>query len=796
MPESKPSGLVGASGPIPLEGVLIEAEIKDFAVKQTLTQRYRNTETHPVEAIYVFPLDEGSAVCGFEAVVGGVHITGEVQEKEAAFEAYDRAISEGHGAYLLDQEKPDVFTASVGNLPPGAEVLIRIMTVAELSLEGEDIRFTVPTVVAPRYAPSEDRKGVGKTVAEAVNPPVAWSVPYGLELRVALEMGSAIKGLESPTHPISFDLDGKRATVQLGERAAALDRDFVLKIRLSDPFKPSAFIEKGPGGEHAALIAFRPHFDESDAEKARAELIFLVDRSGSMDGTSIAEARNALQLCLRSLREGIDFNIAGFGSTHELLFPESRPYGDDSLKEASQHVKFMLADMGGTEILPALEAIFKKEPRPGCPRQLFVLTDGEVSNTEAVIALVRKHSASTRVFTFGIGAGASQHLVKGMARAGEGEAEFIAPGERMEGKVMRQLARALTPSLSDVTVNWGGLSVRQAPHRVPPVFEGGRLLVYGFLKEVKNTTVTLEAKGPAGTITFPVTLDVSGSREEALITTLAARTLIRDLEEGGSPLHTRRGSLQGRQRAEAKVSPEDELKTEIIKLGVQYHLVSRHTSFVAIEKRANPVTGEMQLRKVPVALAKGWGGMDKIEPPVHMAQFGSGSLPPMSPPGFAAFAAAPAPMAKSPSPAPKRSAPPSPPPPPAAAPLADVDFDALCCESEEEDRFSPEPQPERLLDALVSLQRADGSWELDGDLARATGTVLSELKAAIANEKDQKLAAKALATALALIWLEKKAPGQKDEWRLLARKAEGWLAKQVRPSSGSSWKEMAEKLMK
>jgi Ca-activated chloride channel family protein len=163
-------------------------------------------------------------------------------------------------------------------------------------------------------------------------------------------------------------------------------------------------------------------------------VIFLVDRSGSMQGTSIEEVRNALQLCLRSMIAGCRFNIIGFGSSHHPLFERSRPYDEASLSEASAHVAAMKADFGGTELLPALEFALK-HPRAGSlARQIVVLTDGEVTNTDALIELARKHDTEARIFTFGIGAGASHHLVKGLARAGGGTAEFIYPGERIEPK--------------------------------------------------------------------------------------------------------------------------------------------------------------------------------------------------------------------------------------------------------------------------------------------------------------------------------------------------------------------------
>src|SRR5512139_1663489 len=120
-------GLLTREGvPVPLRGVRVEATIRDYAARVVLVQRYRNDEALPIEAVYRFPLEEGVAVCGFEAVIDGRHVVGEVDERGKAFERYDEALAAGHGAYLLDQERPDVFTLSVGSLPPGKEVVVRL----------------------------------------------------------------------------------------------------------------------------------------------------------------------------------------------------------------------------------------------------------------------------------------------------------------------------------------------------------------------------------------------------------------------------------------------------------------------------------------------------------------------------------------------------------------------------------------------------------------------------------------------------------------------------------------------
>jgi hypothetical protein len=775
------AGLLAAGQPVPLLGVNVEAEVRDFASRVVMTQRYRNGESQPIEAVYVFPLEEGAAVSGFEAIIDGVHVVGQVREREKAFEEYDEALTAGHGAYLLDQERADVFTASIGNLPPGKEVLVRITYVAELSLEGDDLRFALPTTVSPRYAPAEDRRGVGQPPSEALNPPLGWQVPYGLDVTVRIEMPSPIRAVESPSHPVRVELDGAKATVKLGGRETALDRDFVLKVKLAEAHVPRAWLETDPRGRRAALVVLQPRFN---AEESPCELILLVDRSGSMGGASIAEARNALQLCLRSLTEGTRFNIVGFGSTFEMLFPESRAYDERSLKEASKHVDNMEASMGGTEILAPLEAILQKPPLLGVPRQLFVLTDGQVTNTDAVIKLVRKHSDTTRVFTFGIGAGASHHLVRGLARAGGGAAEFIAPGERIEGKVLRQLSKALAPAFTEVKLDWGGLRVKQAPFHVPPVFAGGRVLVYGLVEGGTPRDVTLSARGPSGPVSFTVPLTGPGSAG-TLVATLAARTMIRDLEEGSSPLHDRHGSLQERGQT-------DGVKAEMVRLGTEYELCSAHTSFVAIENRDTPVAGETQLRRVPIALTSGWGGVDdgmsitassrrvmgsaSITGAEEGATVHFGSAPRMSGrarPGTALLSRAPAPTRKS--------------------GLLSKLF-ALWREgrgASGDEAATLHPRSTRALDRLVTLQRADGAWDLTDELAKVLGVPLHELEKKLRGERgpDHR---RALGTALALLWLESNAHDAETEWALLAKKARKWLERcPVHPADGSSWLEAA-----
>ncbi len=770
------TGLITASRtPVPLTGVTVDAEISALCARVTVAQRYVNAEATPIEAVYLFPLPEGAAICAFEAIVDGTLVVGEVKEREEAFKIYDEAMERGDGAFLLDEERPDVFRASIGNLPAGKEVLVRLTYVVELDVLGKSLRFSVPTTISPRYAPVEDQRGVGQPDSHTLNPPRAWTVPYGLTLTARLRMDGPVAKIESPSHPISIAMDADTTIVSLSQRDAALDRDFVLTIEEAGLDTPRAWIERSDDGRAVVGLGFVPVFA---ADAVRADVTFLVDRSGSMEGTSIAEVRNALQLCVRSLRPGCRFEIVGFGSSTDALFGSSQDYTDATLKQASEFVARMNADLGGTEILPALTAVLEKPAASELPRQILVLTDGQVTNTDAVLALVRKYRQQARVFAFGIGTGASQHLVNGLARAGGGAAEFIHPGERIEPKVLRQFKRILSPALNDVRVTWQGLRVKQAPSAVPPVFDGSRLMVYGFVDGPIGTgaVARLEAKGPSGTVAFDVPIAPGQGRAGTTLGALAARARIRELEESDGWVSAR-GSRQTERKANAVVQ-------EIVELATRYGLMSRETSYVAVERRETPVEGEVQLRRIPIALTAGWGGLHRSADAVAPMMAWAGRPTLARPAGARAMhvdAEASMPIferliGRMPS-VTRRSRHAEPP---------------ARGRAEREGGAPPDP---RLL-RLIRLQSANGSWDLNRELADMIGKALDVLESEIAAIGASREFRTAWATALAIAWLRRHAADARDEWEMLAAKAEHWLETSAPPRPDRrQWIDRAEEVL-
>jgi uncharacterized protein with von Willebrand factor type A (vWA) domain len=223
-----------------------------------------------------------------------------------------------------------------------------------------------------------------------------------------------------------------------------------LIYRNSYIFRVCVRLEETPNGDVVGMLAIYPDLNE-DTHQVYSEMIFLVDQSGSMAGSKMASVKNTLQIFLRSLPEGTMFNIIGFGTNFSKLFPTSVEYNEKNFATATAHVDKITANMGGTNILTPLASIFTEKTKEGIPRQIFLLTDGEVSNTFDCINAVKRQSKTTRVFTFGIGDEASKELVKGIAKAGNGQFELIPSNATdLEARVMRQLTSALKPALTDV----------------------------------------------------------------------------------------------------------------------------------------------------------------------------------------------------------------------------------------------------------------------------------------------------------------------------------------------------------
>ncbi|XP_055022939.1 von Willebrand factor A domain-containing protein 5A-like isoform X4 [Boleophthalmus pectinirostris] len=603
---------------VPLQSVDVQVDVKDHVATVVSTLLYKNKEEKPIEAVFVFPMPSEAAVCHFSAKVGETLIVAEVKEKKQAREEYDDALSSGQQAFLLEEsdQSPDIFSMSVGSLPPGESASIRLEYVTELDVQADEaLRFCLPAVLNPRYQPA----GTESSSVKVTSIPSSL-VPYDLTFSARVESPRPVSKIESicTMDPVEYlNQDQTKASVKLAA-GHKFDRDVELLIYYKDSHQPSAVVEAGqasakPGslmGDPALMLSLYPEFpkDNMSSVSSSGEFVFLLDRSGSMDcsmghrgesGSRIASARDTLLLLLKSLPMGCYFNIYSFGSTFEQVFSESVEYSQKTMEEALKKVEKMEANLGGTEILAPLKRIYSQGCIPNQPRQLFVFTDGEVGNTKEVINLVKSNAGSHRCFSFGIGEGASSALIKGLAKEGGGHAQFITGNDRMQPKVIQSLRFAMQPAVVDISVKWDlpkGVSASVLSPPLTSIFQGQRSLLYAQLtgqsKEGAEGCVTVKYSLAGRPTENKLNFSLKPAEDTGLtVHRLAARSLIRSLEQ---------------EQEGARGQKDDTVKKKIIDLSVQSGVSSSFTAFIAVNKTSGEaIQGPLLRRDVPLPMMMG-----------------------------------------------------------------------------------------------------------------------------------------------------------------------------------------------
>ncbi|MCU0596504.1 MAG: VIT and VWA domain-containing protein [Desulfobacterota bacterium] len=517
---------------------------------------------------------------------------------------YDRALIKGHGGYLLDQERPNIFTLSVGNLNPGSEVLVEIEYATLLDGDGETVRFFLPTTISPRYIQNGAKDDSGIPVDGKLHSPYATDVPYGLSVSLNIHEGSQLKAVDSPSHHIRIEnMKADPVRVSFSSDEVRMDRDFVLSIVYEEAFKSRAYHHRF---ENESFLQLDLLLDQDDVNKARPkevsrEIVFVLDCSGSMGGDSIEQAKRALEICLRGLPQGVGFNLCRFGSRYEFMFKRSEKYSETTLNRALGYLHRVDADLGGTAILAPLKGICSK--RNDSRQDIILLTDGQVSNEQEIFELIREHRAHTRVFPVGIGAGCNEHFNKGLARAGNGASEFIYPGERIEPKVLSLFGKVGQAGLENPLIAWGAGEAEQAPV-TPAIFLDSPVTVFARTGASDFTGKEVEVKGKINGTERRWRIPVLEAPNDNLpIPVLWARERVRDLEESGE-FKAGRGSRQAERKKESR-------EKTILEICRRFGILSQSTSYVAVEEREekNRTTGEIELRKIPVLVTIGWHGV-------------------------------------------------------------------------------------------------------------------------------------------------------------------------------------------
>jgi Ca-activated chloride channel family protein len=551
-----------------------------MAARVTLRQSFRNDGQSWVEGLYVFPLPEQSAVDRMRLYIGERYIEGEIREKEQAKKEYEAAKQAGKKASLVKQERANLFTTAVANIAPGEEVTVEIEYQQPVDYRDNLFSLRFPLTMTPRYipgVPGGDRKGSGWAAdtsevpdASLITPPVVThATDHRVTLSATINAGMPLDLVASRYHPVTVDETGGQYTLALAGQDVPMDHDLELIWRPHPASAPRAlvFSEMHEGQPHLLVMLMPPDDAAAPALAMPRELIFVVDTSGSMHGTSIAQARQALLLALDGLQPSDRFNVIQFNSTTHALFTRSMDASGLHMQQARSYVKGLQAN-GGTEMRPALEAALRSDFDDNYLRQVIFVTDGSVGNEEALFALIDAELGAARLFTVGIGSAPNGWFMQKAAEAGRGTYTFISAlhevNDRMQG-LFRKLER---PQLTDINVEWpAGISVDAYPETVPDLYAGEPVLLRARLQRPPGPDDVLLISGDAAVSRWSAAIALQADTESAGIATLWARSRIAELEN-----RRRRGA------------DEDTIRKQIIVTALQHHLVSRFTSLVAVDK--------------------------------------------------------------------------------------------------------------------------------------------------------------------------------------------------------------------
>lgn len=563
----------------------VRMNVSGIIARVEVQQSFHNATNEWMEGLYAFPLPENSAVNQLHMQVGERLIVGEVREKAQAQRMFEQARANGQRATLVHQQRPNVFRTAIANIGPNETVVVTIAYLQILDQRSGRYSMRFPLTITPRYVPgvsdaaalaatsetpllavsavhdAHDTATIGDLQPAFAQPSTA---RHSVSFEIVLDAGTLIDNIVSTYHPIDIAEANGAYRIKLASESAAPDRDFELAwtpIVLGAP-ATALFREHTEAGEHV-LLMFMPPQDPAPVATPR-EVIFIIDTSGSMGGEPIEQARAALLEGLKTLMAADRFNIIQFNSTFDTLFTAPLAVTPTNIARARDYVNALRAS-GGTEMLPALQAAFAMESSREHLRQVVFMTDGAVSNEVELMRAIKAGLGEARLFTVGIGSAPNGYFMRTAAHVGRGTFTFIGEGYEVEQK-MGELLRKLThPVLSNIELRWPGAAVPEyAPAQIGDLYADEPLVISARLPEQARGVLTISAR--AGS---PWTRQIALDEVEP--------------SKGVAALWGRR-RIEELMRLQTERVDDALIRSQVLPLALQYQLVSKYTSLVAIDK--------------------------------------------------------------------------------------------------------------------------------------------------------------------------------------------------------------------
>ena len=575
---------------LPLKDTRVEIAVVGVIADVSVQQVYENRGSRPLHARYIFPASTRAAVYGMTMTVGEVRTVATIRERERAAREFEAAKREGRNASLLEQSRPNVFSMKLANVMPGDTVVVELKYTELLVPTDGVYEFVYPTVVGPRY--SETRVSQAAPGDEFVTAPYT---PQGEDPRSAFHMAGVlttavpIQEFGSPSHRLDIRAAGLRTEIALAdEERGSGNRDVVLRYRLAGAEITSGLLlYQAPDENFFLLMAQPPQAVQPDQVPPR-EYIFVVDVSGSMHGFPLDTAKKLMGDLAGVLRPTDAFNVVLFADGSDRFSAVSVPATRANLARALRFVG-QRPGGGGTRLLNALKDALAVPRQPGVSRSVVLITDGYIDAESAVFDYIREQRDEVNFFAFGIGSGVNRFLIEGVAKAGLGE-PFVVTQPEQSAEVAARLRRYIdTPVLTGINVTFTGFDAYDVePATIPDLFASRPIVMIG--KWRGSPVGSIEISGRTGRGSYQTSIPVSAANADAkhrALRQLWARTRIADLSDFGPG------------------TPDDDPVASITSLGLTYSLLTRYTSFVAVQEIVRRATDDAVDVDQPLPLPAG-----------------------------------------------------------------------------------------------------------------------------------------------------------------------------------------------
>jgi hypothetical protein len=711
------------------ESIIISGKQSGFLVNFTVKQLFRHSLPDAQDIRYLVPNNSKICMYGTTFRIGDEEIRVVLEEKKAAEEIFIEAKAQGRAALLGQNLGDGLVEFSLGNIPPGEPVEVSVECAFTASSSGpSSIFFKFPLdVCTPSGSVSCITGSFGGTfqfTLENCDPSSVLEITTGVPSTYCSATG-LLRIDSAPSVPALMITTTFRSPLRsLGVRSG---RFFSVTI-----FSPSQI---GDWRENN-------------------EFIFLIDCSGSMSGDRIGQARVCLTLFIRSLPPSSFFNVIRFGSDVRALVPESVPYNDDTAAEALSVAEKLRADLGGTEIYAPLTSVFGQRLKGSGVRQLFVITDGEVSDTDNVIALGRSHASQNRCFAIGIGNGADAGMIEGLTSATGGRADFTSTGKDLPGMVIQQLEASLSPGLANVSIEVSGYAdVEIEPFPIPAVTGSVAQTIFGANAEpLESAEVLVHGDVSGKQVEERISCGETIIAEEALRALFAFETIMGSERLGRSEV-ARRSRVIGLSIASGVLCSGTAFVGFSNRIYRQKHEYTRHAfcAFDADQECCCCSDDDCDLDEIcPCVVPEG--------PDLCCAAPDDGMLYSAAPSRFSIHR------------------------------WSDGSADSDCSSSQRAEggclemasrpAAAEESRSDQLL-RLISLQNVNGSWSDAEQLKSAAGVVI-DLPSEVTQNQS------VLATALAIAILRKRFMEQRIQWQMIERKALRWLSGEIGDAAAST----------